>query len=447
MSSCKLFFINLGIAAMLANPVSAAENTIYSFSPWVSLAPGSNPLGSLLRDSNGALYGSTLDGGAYYNGTVFKLSPPVPGRANWNLQVIYTFRGYADGGSPNAHLVMDSTGAIYGTASIGGHWTSQGIAFKLTPPMSGSGEWTKTTLHTFYYFGYGTNTDDGSNPSGGLIMDRAGNLYGTTDLGGTMPNGSGTVFKLTPLDAARTRWQESVIYRFKGGADGANPMDALSMDNAGAIYGTTLYGGIGPCYKGCGTIFKLTPPPTGQGAWNKTNLYSFTGGPDGGTPQGKLLIGLSGSLYGAGYKGGTGKCEDGLGYVIGCGVIYKLIPPAAGQSRWTYTLLHDFQGPDGQFPQGGVIADTNGTLVGTASAGGPFSYGVGSFGLVFRLVPPAAGQRGWTEYVLHNFDVSHSGTTPVGELVRSPDGHIFGAAHGGGTGLGGTIFEITPGNQ
>ena len=363
------------------------------------------------------------------------------------MSVIYTFRGAEDGGYPNPRLVMDASGAIYGTAASAGSWTTQGVVFKLTPPSLGSGEWKQEVLHYFNYFRWDDNANDGANPSGGLIMDRNGALYGTTCLGGSTSGaatGHGAVFKLTPLDAGRTRWQETVLYRFQGGADGENPMSALTLDAAGALYGTTLYGGAGPCYLGCGTVFKLTPPGYGQTEWIKTTLYSFSGGADGGAPQGKLLLGGSGAVYGTTYKGGTGDCRDGLGYPIGCGVVFKLTPPAAGQTRWTPSVLRDFSGPDGAFPQGGLISDGTGALVGTASAGGPERYGAGSFGLVFRLLPPAPGQLDWTETVLHYFDVSTSGNMPIGELIQGPDGRLFGATYYGGVGLGGTIFEITP---
>ena len=143
------------------------------------------------------------------------------------------------------------------------------------------------------------------------------------------------MFKLTPLNAARTAFQEAVLYRFAGGADGKNPWDALTLDSAGNLYGTTLYGGGGSCYDGCGTIFRLSPGPTPESPWTKTTLFRLNGQNGGGPPQGKLVIGAGGVLYGTAYKGGTGTCTDGLGYWIGCGVVFKLMPPAPGQTSWT----------------------------------------------------------------------------------------------------------------
>jgi uncharacterized protein YceK len=303
-------------------------------------------------------------------------------------------------------------------------------------------------LHYFYYFRWGYNTNDGSNPGAGLIMDRSGALYGTTHLGGSTTGSSsvgyGTVFKLTPPAYGQTRWTESVLYRFNGGADGENPMATLTLDAAGNLYGTTLYGGTGQCYNGCGTVFKLTRPSTGQTTWSKTTLRSFSGRADGGTPQGKLVLDGAGALYGTTYKGGTGGCTDMLSYTIGCGVVFKLTPPAAGQTNWTETVLVDFNGRDGAFPQGGLTWGPNGVLYGTASSGYTNMYGVGGYGLVFKLTPPVAGQFGWTKTTLYSFDVSTSGSLPLGELIRGPDGRLFGATYLGGPNYGGTIFEITP---
>jgi len=443
------------LAALSALPAAAAEKTLFAFNPFPPggiQRSGLYPDGTLLRDASGALYGTTMLGGTQNNGTVFKLTPPPPGKTVWALSVLYTFTGGSDGGLPNAGLVMDESGAIYGTTEMGGSWLNQGLVFKLTPPAPGATQWKQTVLHYFYY-SYAYDARDGANPSGGLIMDKDGALYGTTDLGGSTANlssGVGTVFKLTPLNAAKTKWREDVLYRFQGGTDGGNPMSQLTLDAAGALYGTTLYGGTGACTDflsnliGCGTVFKLTPPAQGQTTWTKKTLHHFALGSDGTIPQGKLLLDGSHAIYGATFQGGAGTCTDSLLNVIGCGVIFKLTPPTLGQAHWTETILYDFSGPDGAFPQGGVIADAKGRLYGTTSGGGPTSYGVGGYGLVFKLVPPVLGGARWTEAVLYDFDISTSGSQPLGELVRSPEGHFFGVAYDGGLRLGGTVFEIMP---
>jgi hypothetical protein len=256
---------------------------------------------------------------------------------------------------------------------------------------------------------------------------------------------------LTPLDVEKTQWKETVLYSFQGRADGSNPAFELTRDAAGALYGTTLYGGTGVCIDwfsediGCGTVFKLTPPVEGQTTWTKATLHNFSTGQDGTVPEGKLLLDSSGALYGATFQGGTGQCPDSLYYIVGCGVVYKLTPSDSQGTTWTETILQDFAGPEGAHPQGGLIQENTGALVGTTYQGGPMSYGVlGSYGVAYRLVPPAPEENAWTATVLYNFDLSTSGDNPVGELVRDSEGNLFGVAYGGGSKLGGTVFEITP---
>jgi uncharacterized repeat protein (TIGR03803 family) len=430
---------------------AVAETTLYEF---VAYPPGGSPQqtgfqpdGALLRDPAGALYGANLLGGLYNDGTVFRLSPPAPGHSDWTLSVLHTFTGWTDGNWPSAGLVLDAEGSLYGTTQFGGV-NSNGVVFKLSPPAAEGDEWHETVLHDFTYdFAYGDH--DGAGPAAGLVMDQTGALYGTTMGGGTpdrSANGFGTVFKLSPPAAGAGQWQETVLYRFAGGSDGRNPFSALQIDSAGRLYGSTLYGGKGSCADweefvvGCGTVFELIPPAAGQTTWTKTTLYAFSGGGDGGLPRGSLLRDSAGTLIGTTYQGGMGGCTDGW-TVIGCGTVFMLTPPAAGQTDWTETVVHSFNGSDGAFPQGGVIM-SGGALYGMASGGG--QGGTGNDGVVFRLTPPAPGQTSWTETVLHNFDITTSGQTPVGELVADPTGGLFGVAYGGGQGSGGTIFEITP---
>src|SRR3954451_9726630 len=213
-----------------------------------------------------------------------------------------------------------------------------------------------------------------------MIMERYGGLYGTTKLSGSIGRVSGsygTVFKLTPLDAARTNWQETVLYRFQGGADGTNPFFQLTLDANGAVYGSTLYGGTGACTDflsnviGCGTVYKLSPPAAGRSAWTKTTLHNFALGTDGIVPQGRLLLDYYGNLYGTTIEGGTGQCTDSLYNVVGCGVVYKLTPPVRGQTTWTESILHNFTGPDGALPQVGLLIDAAGARYGPPSGGGP----------------------------------------------------------------------------
>lgn len=427
------------VSPALGSPATAAtEQTLFAFDGSFA-SKAANPDGTLLRDASGALYGATMDGdGSTSFGAVFKLTPPALGHTTWTPSFLHTFTQKGDSLRPNADLVMDRAGALYGTTEGDGAF-DQGVVFKLTPGASG---WTLTVLHAFNY-DWVDGITDGSSPHGGVAMDSGGALYGTTCLGGSLADpsgvGFGTAFRLTPPPAGQTRWTETVLYRFAGGADGQCPQAALARDGTGALYGTTLEGGQGRCLNaGCGTVFKLAPPTPGQTRWTKTTLYRFTGGKDGGSPRGKLLLDRSGALYGTTYQGGTGACTDGLS-TIGCGVVFKVTPPAAGQTGWTQSVLLNFQISNGSFPEGGVITDMSGSLYGTTGQGGQYGYGV-----AFRLSPPATGQTRWTETVLHNFNVSSSGSEPVGELVGDAAGHLFGVTYLGGAKLGGTAFEITP---
>ena len=202
-----------------------------------------------------------------------------------------------------------------------------------------------------------------------------------------------------------------------------------------------LYGGTGACTDylsnviGCGTVYKLMPPAPGQAAWAKTTLHSFTRGADGIVPQGRLLLDYYGNVYGTTIEGGTGQCTDSLYNVVGCGVIYRLTPPGLGQTTWTESIPHNFTGPDGAFPQGGLLIDAAGALYGTTSGGGPASNAIlGSYGLVFKLSPPTQGGSPWTETILYSFDITTSGDTPVDELTGDPFGNLFGVTNLAGYG-------------
>ena len=289
-------------------------------------------------------------------------------------------------------------------------------------------------------------------------MDANGSLYGTTLYGGSLDDptavGWGTVYQLTPPASGQAEWNETVLYRFKGGVDGENPYSALTFDASGSIYGTTPTGGEQLCpqrdgsYAGCGTVFKLTPPAPGQSTWTKTTLHEFSL-IDGGLPQGKLLIGASGILYGATADGGTGQCDDGVGNSVGCGVIFELIPPPAGQTTWTEKVVYNFPGfPDGASPHGGVIQDRAGNLYGTTLGGGTgvgcvdHVFRVVGCGTVFRLSPPVPGQTAWTETVLYDFADPDDGWKPLGELATDGNGHLFGVNSLGTSSNFGAVFEI-----
>src|SRR5215467_15335536 len=169
-------------------------------------------------------------------------------------------------------------------------------------------------------------------------------------------------------------------------------------------------------------------------------LWNFIGRPDGTWPQGKLLLGPAGTVYGTTIVGGSGLCTDVLHNVVGCGTVFKLTPPAPGQTNWTQTLIRDVTGPDGAYPQGGVIADGSGALYGTTTTNSSDFIGQG---VLFMLIPPVPGQTIWPEAIIYYFD-GPSGDTTIGELLLAPNGRFYGVAYQGGTGLGGTVYEFTP---
>ena len=199
-----------------------------------------------------------------------------------------------------------------------------------------------------------TGSSDGANPAAGVIADKEGALYGTTVLGGNnCPYVScGTVFKLTPPATGQTTWRETVLYSFTGGSDGYAPVAGLIFDNQGALYGTTYYGGNNCTYGSCGTVFKLTLPRKGQTAWTETVLYKFCSQPgcsDGANVYASLIADRDGALYGATIGGGSGCPQSG-----GCGTVFKLTRPTTGQTPWTETVLYSFTGgpSDGRAPRG-----------------------------------------------------------------------------------------------
>ena len=369
----------------LAAPV---ETVLYRFT---SADDGANALAVLISYHQGALYDTTEIGGTGSVGTVLKLTPPAKGQTAWTESVLYSFKGGSDGATPIAGLIADNSGALYGTTAGGGSGNN-GTVFKLTPPAKGQTAWTETVLHSF------KGGSGGATPIAGLIADNSGALYGTTAGGGSGNNG--TVFKLTPPTKGQTAWTETVLYSFKGGSGGATPIAGLIADNSGALYGTTAGGGSG----NNGTVFKLTPPTKGQTAWTETVLYSFKGGSGGATPIAGLIADNSGALYGTTAGGGSGNN----------GTVFKLTPPTEGQTAWSETVLYSFKGGSGgATPIAGLIADNSGALYGTTAGGGS-----GNNGTVFKLTPPAEGQTAWTETVLYSFKGGSGGASPRRDRMR-----------------------------
>ncbi len=344
---------NLGVVFKLTPPVGGGSWTgavLHSFNG----ADGANPYGGVIVSQSGALYGTTNSGGAYNLGVVFQLNPPTVTGGPWTETVLHSFAGGSDGANPQAPVVFDSHGALYGT-TYAGALSNMGTVFQLTPP-GGTGAWTETVLRSF-------SGSDGANPRAAVIFDSTGALDGTTSKGGT--SNTGTVFQLKPPAVTGGAWTETVLHSFAG-SEGANPLAPVVLDKNGALYGTTLNGGA----SNLGAVFQLTPPGAAGGAWTELLLHSFSGS-DGSNPQAGVVFDKSGNLDGTTVKGGF------LNY----GTIFQLVPPAVPGS-WIETVLHSFGGGDGSNPQASVVFDKSGILYSTAVHGGS-----GSRGTVFKMTP------------------------------------------------------------
>jgi len=271
---------------------------------------------------------------------------------------------------------------------------------------------------------------DGAEPTSGLTFDSAGSLYGTTFEGDAL---TGTVYKLIHKSSS---WVLSPLYLFtKGGSGGAIPYSRVILGKDNTLYGTTGFGGSSQnCPGGCGVVFNLkptpTPPTTPLTPWIETPLYRFNGGNDGANPYGgDLLFDQAGNLYGTAYNGGSGSCPGG------CGIVYKLTPSGGS---WTESMVYVFQqtGGDGQHPWAGVIFDAAGNLYGTTVNGGAYGYGA-----IYELTPSGSG---WTETILYSFTSGTDGANPYAGVIFDQEGNLYGATGVGGSGGGGTVFELSP---
>lgn len=404
------------------------ETVLYSFA---NNANGYNPVGSLVFDSAGNLYGTTSEGGNFAGcstgcGVVFELSPGSDG--TWSENVPHTFTGGTDGANPFVGLVADGKGNFYGTTGDGGNSEiGAGTIYKLSPKSGGG--WTTTLVHLF------SGGADGGNPYTNLIIDSSGNLYGTAHRGGAGTCGCGLVFKMSPT--ANGSWTESVLQVFNS-RNGSFPEGSLVFDSEGNLWSTTAFGGvtltlkgyerclIGQSFCGYGTVFELSP--TAKGLWRETLVYLFKHASDGANPAAGLVADSAGNFYGTTQIGGT---PDGCD-VGGCGVVFELSPSRSG--LWLETPLYAFSNSDGAFPFAPLVFD-GGNLYGTTNQGGTSNCGV-----VFKLVPT---QSGWSESTVYDFNCSDGGQ-PDSQLINDGSGNLYGTAPIGGANGVGVVFEITP---
>jgi uncharacterized repeat protein (TIGR03803 family) len=320
-----------------------------------------------------------------------------------------------------------------------------------------SAEWKEKVLYSFQ------EVPDGASPTGALVFDKAGNLYGATADGGASacdsPGECGTVYQLARPAKNGDPWKETVLYVFKGHAenDGATPEGGLVIDEAGNLYGVTGYGGDGSCTLlggavGCGTVYELSPPAKQGDPWTETVLYSLKGGKDGYVAIGDLVFDKAGNLYGATlFGGGKGTTCDSL-YGGQCGTVFELSPPKTTGGKWTERVLHSFAGgTDGADPTGGLVLNGKGAIYGTTQVGGYHQgvcdrgNGYEGCGTVFALKPPAQEGGNWSESVLWRFEgTPNDGLGPNGRLALDSSGSLYGTTIGGGGYEDGVVFELNP---
>ena len=374
--------VALGIAASLGH--AQTLTVLYSFKGGTD---GNGPVAGLVLDTTGNLYGTTQLGGSAGNGVVFKVD------TTGAETVLHSFTGKTDGGQPVAGLLRDTAGNLYGTAEWGGS-SNLGVVFKLTTTNK------LVVLHSF------SSVDDGANPVASLVRDSSGNLYGTTCCGGDTGLLDGTLFKISPT----RNW--TIMHSFGTSTDGQFPFAGLIRDSAGNLYGTTLRGGA----FNFGTVFKV------GASGNETVLYDFTGGADGAYPQAGLVRDGAGNLYGTTTGGGSASGNAGNG------VVFKLTP--TGQET---TLITFTGGADGALPYAGLIRDSAGNLYGTTSAGGTFQWGN-----IFKL------DKTGKEAVLYNFTGGADGSCPMAGLIRDSAGNLYGTTQFGGRTQSGVVFKLIP---
>jgi uncharacterized repeat protein (TIGR03803 family) len=439
----------LAVVLSLIVPASAEwkEKVLYSFQGGAN--NGSVPVGGVVFDRQGNLYGVTSDGGG-----VYQLVPPAQKGGNWTESVLYVFQGNTkgDGANPSGGLVIDSAGNLYGVTASGGtgncvllgNVVGCGTVYELSPPAQKGGAWTETILYSI------PTAKQGYLPNGNLVFDSAGNLYGATTFGGTKGTTCdnfyggqcGVIFELSPPKQKGGQWTEKLLYQFAGVeagknfGDGAEPNGGLVLDSKGIVFGTTYVGGYNCPHnsnQGCGAVFELAPPNTKRGIWKETVLYRFKGSPDGGGPQAGLVFDGKGDLHGTTIGGGGGS---------GSGTVFTLSPKANGS--WRERVLYSFQGQsDGAEPRAGVVFDARGNIFGTTSVGGA---GQTAGGTMFEL---RQSGRSWSFAVLHTFTGNPDGSRSTGQLIFDTTGNLYGTTLLGGAvqtcqGGCGTVFEVSP---
>ncbi len=399
-----LAFLSVAILSLVFEASAQTEQKLYDFCSRTGCTDGQYPNVKLVRDPKGNLIGTTTSGGAHNQGTVFRISPTGVEK------VLYSFcaqQSCADGASPFDGVIMDKNGNFYGTTYSGGAH-GLGTVFKI------SAAGVETVLYSFCGV---VGCPDGANPYAGLVMDTAGNLYGTTLGGGSLNNG--TVFELTPTGS------EIVLHAFLNTPDFATPYGGLVRDTLGNLYGTTWFGGA----NGAGGVYEVTPSQTETRIYDKWCALPCT---QDGSSSGATLILSKGNLFGTSVLGGA----------FGHGLVFEVNVRTKKE-----TILYSFADApaDGTAPFAGLLIDTAGNLYGTTTGGGGTACGGGlqdGCGAVFKLAPSGTG---WTESILHSFaNDATDGVNPFGALIIDSQSNLYGTTRLGGLNNSGTVFKITP---
>jgi uncharacterized repeat protein (TIGR03803 family) len=404
----------------------AANGDIFTFR-YKSMGSAPN---YLISDAQGNLYGTTYGGGSDTCqpgpeqpsgcGVVFELSPD--GNGHYSYSVLHAFQGGTQDGSGPSGLTLDSTGNLYGTTILGGAYTTLhhpagGTVFELSP-LPGGG-WSEKILHSFQYSGFPSG--DGFGPEGAVVIDHSGNLYGTTNGGGSAELEFGTVYRLSP--DSNGGYTETILYNF-GGGDGARPAAGLAIDDAGNLYGTTQSGGTNDI----GTVFELVQ--NSDGSWTETVIHSF-GGDEGFDPVVAPVIDSQGNLFGTTFQGGPVRGN--------VGTVFEM---SLSGSAWTFQTLFSFMqdndhgigGPAG--PTAVVLGSSSAVLYGITNAGGAYGEGV-----LYKLTQNGSGV--WTEAPVHAFTGADDGSGPSA-LLFGIDGNLYGTALSGGSAGLGVVYVHNP---
>jgi len=426
-----LLSIALGLATAALMPVQPRAASLTTLVNFLLEATGGNPYAGLILDADGNLFGTTRFGGAYGGGTVFEVAKTAAGYTG-GLAILSNFFCPAqtvpctDGQQPQAGLIADADGNLFGTTRFGGIYgagftapSGFGTVFEVAKTAAGYPSTYGSTPTTLVSF----NNADGAFPLAGLIADTRGNFFGTTSGGGA--NGAGTVFEIARTAGGYAN-TPTVLVSFNG-TDGASPQAGLIADARGNLFGTTGAGGA----NGAGTVFEIAKT-AGSYANTPTVLVSFNG-TDGARPQAGLIADARGNLFGT----------TGAGGANGAGTVFEITRTAGGYAG-TPAILVSFNGANGANPVAGLIADARGNLFGTTGAGGAHGQGT-----VFEI---AKTRRGYadTPTTLYSFcakspadGLCNDGANPVAGLIADADGNLFGTTRVGGLNGEGTVYELT----